>query len=61
MFKMVIVPNSVRDAINDKLDAAIAMCPDAEKDREIIYKELLAYFDEHGIVPNFQLTEKTKE
>lgn len=53
--KMVIVPNELRDAINAKLDAAISKCPDAEQDREALYSQLLAYFDEHGEIPDFDL------
>jgi len=53
--KMVIVPNSLRDAINAKLDAALASCPDAVKDRDALYSQLLDYFDEHGEVPDFTL------
>ncbi len=52
---LVIVPNSLSDAINKKLDAAIAKCPDAEKDRDTLYQQLLTYFDEHGVVPDFTL------
>ena len=53
--KMVIVPNELRDAIKAKLDTAIAACPDAAKDRDVLYSQLLAYFDEHGEVPDFGL------
>jgi len=59
--KMVIVPNEVRDAINAKLDAAIAACPQAAKDRTALYNQLLAYFDDHGEVPDFDLTKNTVE
>lgn len=52
---LVVVPDSLRNAINEKLDAAIAVCPDAEKDREVLYGQLLAYFNEHGVVPDFTL------
>jgi hypothetical protein len=52
---MVIVPDALAAAINVKLDAAIAACPDAEKDRDALYGQLLAYFDEHGTVPEFSL------
>ena len=55
---LVIVPDSLRDAINVKLDAAIAEVPDAEKDREVLYGQLLGYFDEHGVVPDFSLVKK---
>ena len=52
---LVIVPNYIADAINAKLDTAIANVPDAAKDREHLYSQLIAYFDEHGTVPDFTL------
>jgi len=54
--KTVIVPNTLRDAINAKLDDAFAACPEAAKDRDALYYRLLAYFDEHGELPDFTLT-----
>ena len=59
MSRMVIVPNSLRDAIMKKLDAEIAKHPDAEKDREVLYEQLLGYFDEHGVIPEFSLEKKS--
>lgn len=56
--RTVIVPNSLRNAINAKLDAELAKCPDAEKDREYLYGQLLAHFDEHGEIPEFSLEKK---
>lgn len=53
---IVIVPNCLRDAINAKLDKAIEACPEAAKDREYFYDQLLAYFDEHGEVPDFNIS-----
>lgn len=53
--KSVIVPNSLRDAIYDKVDAAIAEQPAAEPDREYFYGVLLDYYDEHGVIPDFTL------
>lgn len=50
-----IVPTYILDAVNEKLDAAIAACPDAEKDRDELRAQLLGYFDEHGVVPDFTL------
>jgi hypothetical protein len=52
---LVIVPNVVRDAINDRLDAALAKTPDAARFRDELFNQLLAYFDEHGVVPEFEL------
>jgi hypothetical protein len=57
---MVIVPNDIRDAINAKLDAAILAVPDAAKDRDALYEQLLDYFDQHGVVPDFTLTPKER-
>lgn len=54
----IIVPDSVDYAINAKLDAALADCPDAEADRDELFRVLLAYFDEHGVLPEFTLQKK---
>ena len=51
----VIVPNSLRDAIYAKVDAAIFGAPDAAPDREYFYGVLLNYFNEHGVIPDFKL------
>lgn len=51
----IIVPNEVRDAINAKLDAAFLVCPDAAKDREILYNQLLSDYNENGTIPDFEL------
>jgi len=56
---IVIVPNSLRDAINAKLDEAFKTCPEAEKERESLYRRLLEHFDEHGVIPDFTLTSNT--
>lgn len=55
---LVIVPNALRDAINRKLDAAFRVCPEAEKDREVLYHSLLEHFNEYGDVPDFTLRRK---
>ena len=58
---LVIVPNQLRDAIYAKLDAALAEAPeDAKKDREHLYSALLAYFNEHGVIPDFQIAKKSE-
>lgn len=56
---IVIVPDSLRHAINRKLDEAIAACPGAEVDRSVLYKEILAYFNEHGELPVFIIEPNT--
>lgn len=51
----VVVPNYLSDEIYRRLDAEIAKEPDAAKDREALYRQLLSYFNEHGVIPNFSL------
>ena len=53
---IVVVPNYIADEINAKLDAVISGCPDAAKDRDHLYHQLLGYFYEHGVVPDFTLS-----
>lgn len=61
---LVIVPNSLRDAINEKLEEARPQeCGDVEwaQLKEDLYPQLVAYYDEHGRVPSFSLTRRTEE
>ncbi len=51
----VIVPNYVSDAIYSKIDAQLKLVPELEKNRENIFQELLIYFNEHGVIPDFKL------
>ncbi len=67
---MVIVPNSLQDEINKKLDAALesigapthesTLIENIEHDREFMYHQLLSYYDEHGFVPDFILRERNE-
>ena len=52
---MVIVPDTLRDVINAKLDAAFELTPYAEKDRDALYRQLVHYFYEHGVIPEFSV------
>lgn len=54
-----IIHNCLRDEINQRLDAEIAKVPDAAKDREALYSQLLGYFNEHGVIPDFSLEKRT--
>jgi hypothetical protein len=58
-----IVPDSLRDAINAALDKALDGRPCDADSRAVLYDQLLCYFDEHGVIPDFALTptELTKE
>ena len=58
---LVIVPNTLRDAINEKLDRAYVDCPEAAVDRDFHYHRLLEYFDEHGQLPEFTLQKQAGE
>lgn len=53
-----IVPDSLRDAINAKLDAALAEVPDAAPDRDLFYEQVLSYFNQHGVLPDFSIVPK---
>lgn len=55
MTSVMIVPNSLRDAIYAKIDIAIAQCPGATPGRDYFYDRLLEYFNEHGEIPDFDL------
>ena len=55
MSRLVIVPNEVSDAIDAALDKALAVVPDAAKDRNYFYQVLLDHFDKYGEVPEFSL------
>jgi hypothetical protein len=50
-----IVPNSLSDMINTKLDTAFQEIPDAETNREALYHELLQFFDDNGYIPEFTI------
>ena len=57
-FGMLIVPNDLRDAIyhsiDEKLTALQAGMVEAERER--LYHELLQYWDDHGVIPEYVLT-----
>ena len=59
--KIAIIPDSLRAAIDEKLDKAYAQIPEAAIDREIHYHYLLNYFDEHGVIPDFEFFKRDKD
>lgn len=62
--RTVIVHNSLRDLLYQRIDAALAGLPkDAQAGREELYRQLLTYYDEHGRVPEFTIEhcEEAKE
>lgn len=52
---LVIVPDTLSANIHKALDAEIAKWPDAEKDREVLYQQLVTFFSVHGYLPKFSL------
>ena len=56
--RLAIVPNSLRDEINEKIDVVLLECPEAAVDRDHFYQIMLNYFDEHGHLPEFKLVPK---
>lgn len=46
-----IVPNYISEAIYAVLDKELEKCPDAKKDREVLYSQILSFYNEHGFVP----------
>lgn len=58
MSRTVIVYNDLRDAIYRAVDAALEKAPQFRPERESIYKDILAYYDEHGQIPDFHLEAK---
>lgn len=54
----VIIPNYVRNVIDAKLDNALASCPDAAINRERLFYQLLEYYYEQGVVPDFIIVKK---
>ena len=55
-----IIPDYVSDEIDRRLEAALAETPAAEKDRQQLRAQLVSYFVDHGMVPDFSL-EKIKK
>jgi hypothetical protein len=56
---MLLVPNYLADELNKRLDAEIEKHPDAAKDREHLYGQLLAYVNENGVIPDFSLARQS--
>lgn len=60
MSRLVIVPNDLRDKINAAIDQALDGRPCDDASREVIYGQLLEYFDDHGELPDFTLSPKAE-
>ena len=55
----VIVPNYVSEAIYKKVDVQLEKNPHLKEQRENIYNDILNYFNEHGKIPDFELSQRT--
>jgi len=55
---ILIVPECLRIALEAKIDVQLEACPEVKPHREEIYRDLLAYVDEHGVIPEFTLEAK---
>jgi hypothetical protein len=54
----VIVPDYLHEAITKKLDEALKEVPEAEECRPHLYKQLLSYFNDTGVIPDFSIIKK---
>lgn len=50
-----ILPNYIGDEIDRLLDAQIEKVPGAAKDRDVLRGQLIDYFADHGVIPDFSL------
>lgn len=53
--RVVIVLNQLRDSIYEKIDSQLENLPHLKEKREEIYNQLLNYYDDHGIIPDFNI------
>ena len=53
--RFVIVPNELRDQIHAAITKALEGRPVTDAERETLYQQLLAHYDEHGAIPDFSL------
>jgi hypothetical protein len=56
----VIVPNWLRHFIDGQLDAALSQCPEAVGERDQLFKQAVAYYDQHGTLPPFTIQKENK-
>lgn len=55
-----IVPNTLSEKLYQMIDDQLEKMPELKKDRENIYHDLLNYYDEHGVIPDFKIEPKIK-
>ena len=55
---LVIVPTNLSNELYRKIDQQLDMLPQLKHERENIYSNLLAYYNEHGAIPDFKIVPK---
>lgn len=55
------IPNWILKEIDNKLDAQIALHPNAANSRDVLKYQLINYANEHGVVPEFSLARTSQE
>jgi hypothetical protein len=58
MSTLLIVPNVLSAAIHEAIIKALHGRPCSDEDRDHLYHQLLAHYDEHGTIPVFSLEAK---
>lgn len=56
----VIVPNHISEEINRLLDNAFLEYPEATKEREAFYHQILEFYDNNGCLPEFTIQKVNK-
>ncbi len=56
--RVAIVPNELRDELYKRIDAQLEKHPVLKNQRELIYEDMLSYFDHHGVIPDFTIEPK---
>lgn len=58
--RVVAVPNELCEYIHSKINEQLAGRSITSADRDILYGQLLEYFDQHGKVPEFTIERKDR-
>lgn len=52
---LVIVPDALEASMKEMIDREVAKYPEAERERDIIRSQLIAFFSRYGYLPEFTL------
>lgn len=56
-----VVPNDLSDLIHAAITKALGGRPCDDESRDVLYRQLLDYYDEHGVIPDFDLRATTEQ